>query len=347
MHLTSLLHAGFHKKSLLQALATLTENAASPPVGLILGAGFEDQPNLIDQLENHYTLLGNNAQTVALSKDPAHLLALLKDKGIPHPLTTLTKPQNPEGWIEKRIGGSGGIHICPCSPSEQTSPKKHVDTSPKRYFQRTEIGIPLSVSGVVSSQSFAIGICRQWCSPTSNWPYRFGGIVSPVNVNPDTEARMIDVAVELTRALGLKGFVSFDFLATKNDVLFLEVNPRPSAALDILDDKNGQMFKAHLAACKGQDPTAIITPSSEHKEPTKPARSQAIAYLYADQGQLEIPEDFHWPSWSCDRPMTGTRIKRYRPLVTVTAKAENDIAAENLCRKRLGELERMLYGPGK
>ena len=157
---------------------------------------------------------------------------------------------------------------------------------------------------------------------------------------------MINASLDLTRQLGLKGFNSFDFLITNTDVLFLEINPRPTAALDILDDESGRLFKAHMAACNDKDPSVIVLPENDEQEPETSAQTRAIAYLYAERGALKIPE-IDWPSWARDRPKTGTCINAFRPVATVCATAKNDLEAESLCRKRLGELERLLYASGR
>jgi len=343
--LPSALHAGFRIKSLKKALNTLKANATTPPVGLILGTGFEEHPTLIDALSRDFTILGNTARTVARSKDPSYFLDVLKDLGIAHPKTSLTMPQNPRGWIKKRVGGSGGLHITGNFSNIRPTPDARQGTS-NNFYQRVEMGTPISLAGVVSKRGAAFGVCRQWQNPIPRWPYRFGGIVSPIDIPHETEAYMINSGLDLTRRLGLKGFVSFDFMITQTDILLLEINPRPTAALDILDGPQGHMFKAHISACHDQDPSIIVLPRNSKTAPELINHTHAIAYLYADHGALQIP-DIAWPSWAGDRPKPGTHVNAHRPLATVSATAKSDLEAENLCRKRLGELENLLYAPGR
>ena len=44
------MQTGFHTKSLIQALDALASAAPSPPIGLVLGSGFEDKPRLVAAL---------------------------------------------------------------------------------------------------------------------------------------------------------------------------------------------------------------------------------------------------------------------------------------------------------
>ncbi len=66
--------------------------------------------------------------------------------------------------------------------------------------------------GIVSKQSNAFAISRQWTSPLPRRPYRYGGSAGSLMVDEDLEARLISMALELADELDLVGLVSFDFL---------------------------------------------------------------------------------------------------------------------------------------
>ncbi len=98
-------------------LAALDDLAAlaGNPVGLILGSGFEDAPDLIARLSARHRLIGASAGTVAALKDPEAFAALCARLGVPHPAVTAAPPADPAGWLVKRAGGSGGSHIRPAT----------------------------------------------------------------------------------------------------------------------------------------------------------------------------------------------------------------------------------------
>src|SRR5262249_39058348 len=131
------------------------------------------------------------------------------------------------------------------------------------------------------------------------------------------------------------GLVSFDFLNTNGVPCLLEINPRPGATIDVFDDANGSLFKAHLAA--GQGRPISLSP---------PAAARAMGVLYADRGPL-TPGGVSWPAWSADRPLPGTRIPPYRPVATVFGQGADATAAEWNCRQRLDELAHMLYSQAR
>jgi len=325
--LESVGRTGFRQRPLLAALDAVTLKAEAPPIGLVLGSGFEAEPKLVAALAQRYQLLGNGPAAIARSKNPATFFPLLKKLGVPYPETQLEVPRDATGWLSKRTGGSGGAHIIPCS-SETTARRGH-------YFQRRIKGTTLSVLAIAEQGGVHIvGISRQWCTETEPKPYRYGGAAGPLHPSRGVEAAMISAVEAVVRALKLVGLLSLDFMLTDGVTYLLDVNPRPGATLDIFDDADGSLFCAHIAACAG-DKVALPC------QPVPGARAAAI--LYADQSALTAPR-LAWPNWVADRPQPGTRIPHARPIATVFGEGADAAAAELKCRQRLDELAHMLYG---
>ncbi len=319
---------GFRTKQTLAALDELVAHAPSPSIGLVLGSGFEDRPRLVSVLARRYRLIGNDAATITRCKDPAALAALLDAHAIAHPPTRIAPPDDPTGWISKRIGGSGGTHILPATSG---APR-----SARRYYQQHLDGTPTSLLALATHGGMHfIGFSQQWPVGSGPRPYRYAGAVGPVRLAAAVEKAMTAAARKLCTELGLVGLVSFDFIVACDTPHLLEINPRPGATLDVFDDEAGTLFKAHLAACDGSAPQL---PAS--------AGSRAAAILYADPGALLVNR-VDWPVWTADRPAPGTRIPRYRPIATVFASAPTPDAALGNCRQRLAELGEMLYAQAR
>jgi len=251
------------------------------------------------------------------------LSALLDRLAIAHPETQLRAPDNPAGWLSKRIGGSGGTHVAAAE----------TERGARRYYQRHLDGLPHSVLGIACGGHMQmIGISRQWAVGGGPRPYRYGGAVGPVEVAAGAAAAMRSAAEKLCAELKLTGLVSFDFLLAGETACLLEINPRPGATLDVFDDAGGSLFRAHVAAAMGETPQVTV-----------PADVRAAAILYADQGPLDIGLE-PLPEWTADRPSPGTHIPRYRPIATVYGSGATPDAALGSCRQRLDELGQMLYG---
>ncbi len=318
---------GFRQRPLLAVLEGLQREAAQPVIGLVLGSGFEHAPELVSELAERYPLIGNGAEAIARSNDPATFFPLLEKLGIPHPETCLGAPHDTAGWLCKRTGGSGGAHITRCT--RKTTARRG------RYFQRHIEGAALSVLAIAEhGRVHVAGLSRQWCTDTEPKPFRYGGAAGPFSPGGNIDAGMYAAVEAVSRALGLVGLVSFDFILADGVTYLLDVNPRPSATLDIFDDASGALFLAHIAACAGENAALPAAPV---------AGARAAAILYADQGPLTINR-LSWPSWVADRPRPGTRIPSARPIATAFGAGPTAAEAELKCRQRLDELAHMLYG---
>lgn len=328
------MQTGFRTKPLIAALEDLSRTSRTKPVGLVLGSGFEDKPRLVAALASRFRLLGSDAATYKACKDPRVFFPLLDKLGISHPETRTAPPADPAGWISKRVGGSGGRHIRNANAQSLARPR--------RYFQKLLYGERISASLLVSPVGIIVFQSRQWTSPTPAMPFRYGGAVSLPSEDTPTQFAVLDAATRLAEALGLRGQVSVDCIVDGGQVNVLEVNPRPGATLDVFDDKSGRFFKNHVFLCAG----GIIEDVEDPDISDETWSEAAAAILHADRGSITLGE-IPWPDWSADRGAPGTFIPLGAPLATVLAEAPTADAAEALARKRLAELEDLIYGHAK
>ena len=324
--LPNAVRTGFSAKPLFAAIDTLIAQASTPPIGIVLGSGFEDRPKLIDSLDKRYRLLGTRGETVAELKDPERFFPLLKQLGIPHPPTSLQAPEDPTGWIAKRTGGAGGAHIRDLASLR----KPH----PQHYFQRRLDGEPMSVLAIAAQGGVAMELSRQWVSPSARKPFRYGGAAIAEYAEAPHEQQMVTAAATLIELLDPVGLVSFDFIVNDGTAYLLEVNPRPGATLDVFDDLKGSLFRAQVEAGLGNGLW------QDRELPN--VQSRASALLYADRGAA-MARDFDWPDWVSDRPMPGTVIPPEQPIATVHAGGASTQDAETLVRARLSTLADLVY----
>lgn len=304
---------GFARSALLAALDRLAEGRTV--VGVVTGAGFEDRPGLLRAIGARYVLLGNAPATVAAIKDPFVFAATCARAGISHPPVHAARP-NGEGWLRKRVGGSGGRHVV-------VAPRAG-GVRRGRYYQRRVAGEPVSATFLAGEGSCRVlGFSRQWAAPTLRRPFRYGGAVRPA---PITAGRSQELCAALTRLVpqtGLRGLNSADFLMRDDGFDLLEVNPRPGAALDIFADKDGALFGLHVRASAGVVADSVLC--------WPDASAAAVVYAPAD---IRVPRDFVWPDWTADRQPPGDPVPRGAPLCTVLAEAADAGAAEACVRDR-------------
>lgn len=328
------MRTGFRAKPLISALDALVAAAPMPPIGLVLGSGLEDKPRLVEILDRRYTLIGCNVSALRACKDPNVFFPLLDRLGIAHPETRTTPPDHADGWLTKRIGGSGGRHVRRCSTQARAKPRG--------YFQRCIEGQRISMSAVIAdgvALDTTLDMTRQWCAPARAHPFRYGGAVRLPWSGTAAERDMLAAVSKLAQAFELKGLVSFDFVVGDDDMpSLLELNPRPGASLDVIDDAEGSRFHAHVLGCR-TGRTATFPKSADHL-------AKAAAILHADKGQVTLGA-MAWPDWAADRGAPGTRVALGQPLATVFADGPTADAAEALARARLVELESLIYETAK
>ncbi|MBV9630649.1 MAG: ATP-grasp domain-containing protein, partial [Xanthobacteraceae bacterium] len=194
VRLASGLDRGMHAPEVIAALQTLSEQ--EDPCGVVWGSGFEDRPGLLGDIARGWKLIGNGPDVVEHVKHPMLLAKLCRSCNIPYPDTQMDPPEDPRGWLIKRIGGSGGTHIRDAaeavtsprlrgevdarsaagegaSPSTQTrgdapspgllrnptSPRKRGEVKPALasfYYQRRVAGEPISALVVADGKAALI-----------------------------------------------------------------------------------------------------------------------------------------------------------------------------------------------
>jgi predicted ATP-grasp superfamily ATP-dependent carboligase len=321
----------FDRRALLAAAAELAPAAQS--AGLVYGSGFEGRTALLGRLAEGRRLCGNTPEVVAAIKDPRQFFPLLQRLGIAHPEVRFQAPPDPADWLIKHPGGAGGAQV------------RHASQRPARggsYYQRFEAGRTLSVLILADgARALVLGYNEQWTTTARpGTPFLFGGAVSHAALPPELTHAIADRLQALVAATGLVGLNGVDFILRDSEWLVLEVNPRPTATVELYDpDYARGLFDAHLRACAG-DLLPLAAPSGV---------ARAMAVVIAAAGGT-VPIEFGFPAWCRDLPAPGMRFAAGDPICTVHADAPDAAGATALVRTRQASLEQTSLlataGPG-
>ena len=306
-------------------LFTQLRRHAGPDTPLVLGTGFEDAPDLVARLAAGFRLAGSGAETIAALKEPFGFARRLAELGIPHP--RLFSGPAPRGVhaLEKRAGGAGGSHVRPAARARGAG----------WYLQERVAGHSVSALFLGNGRAARLlAFSEQWCAPTDDAPFRYGGCAGPLRLEPDL-VREIDAALSrLTAGFGLRGLASADLLVEGERWRLVEVNPRPGATLDIFDAPPlPPLLRLHLAACAGTLPDLpLLVPGTG-------VEARAAGLFYAPAA-IEVRDAL--PFWAADRPARGTRIAAGEPVCTVQATGPDLADARALLARRMDHLSRAL-----
>ncbi|WP_029354016.1 ATP-grasp domain-containing protein [Bosea sp. 117] len=304
---------------------------ATGDLPVVLGTGFEQSPELVERIGHDFRLVGNGSRTLAFLKEPVVFMRLTANLGIPYP-TVFTGPA-PEGvrTLEKRVGGSGGWHV-----REAQAPR-----GPGWYVQEYVEGDTFSALFLGNGrEARLLAFSQQWCAPTDEAPFRYGGAAGPVAIDAATRAGISTALDRLVYATGLVGLASADLVRTETGWTLLEINPRPGATLDVFDHEPlPPLLTLHFAACEGR------LPDLAPLEPADVETARAAAVFYAP-APFEMRLD-PLPDWVADRPPQGTRIETGEPVCTVLAEGRTAEEARETVAQRISELWQALSRAGR
>ena len=296
----------------LRALETLS--AGMEPIGLAY-SGIEDRPDVLEIAAERYGVLGNGAAVVRRVKDPYQLASLCRACAVPHP--EIGRTPGDGAWVEKRAGAAGGGHIRPARPGR---------VRPPRYVQRRVAGEPVSALFLADGRGNArvLGFTAQWAVPSPGHPFSWGGAVRPAPLDPALAAAMTAAVERLAAAASLVGLNGADFLVRADGFDLLEINPRPSASMDVFPDPGGDLFRWHVELCRG---------GHLPHTPAPPARAHALAMAYTRR-RVVLDVGFEWPGWASDRQRPGVPVEAGAPLCGARAESETPEEARALAIER-------------
>ncbi|SFG68257.1 ATP-grasp domain-containing protein [Methylobacterium gossipiicola] len=309
----------------LDALAALCDR---PPLGIVLGSGFEGAPDLMAAIAGRFRLLGATPEAVTRLKDPLAFADLCARHGIPHPTVTRDPVEDRPAWLLKQAGGSGGTHIRAATAGP---------APPGAYFQARVPGRAHALSFLADGRDLAVvGLTEQWCTPSPRRPFRYAGALMRARdeeqaLPPRMVDRIIDAVSRLVAATGLRGLASADLLVSGEEWWLTEINPRPGATLDVLDRRPTPLLTRHIAASLGRL-TAIEA---------VPVDAAATEICYAATGYAPMPP-FDWPAFVRDRPRSGTTVARDAPLCTLFAAGPDSAATREKLRGRAADIRARL-----
>ena len=288
-------------------LSALVDAAVAEPAGsVVYGASFENHPALVARLAERHTLLGNPPETLRAVRDPARLAAVVPD----FPRTSFTASvDRSRRWLRKPLRGGGGTRVRDWRGGALPA---------GTYLQERIDGLPCSAAAVADGvDAVVLGVTEQLVGRREFGVrgYRWCGNITPPRLEPEAllrEARAI--CSRVAGAFGLRGLFGVDFIWDGRRAWTLEVNPRPTASLELFTGVDP--FDAHLRGCAGELPRV---------EASWGTAGKAIVFATED---VTIGDSERWLAQGVrDVPHPGERISAGHPICTVLTTAADPLAA--------------------
>jgi predicted ATP-grasp superfamily ATP-dependent carboligase len=316
-------------------LAAVRAARAVPAELVAYTSNFENYPTAVEKLARGRKLLGNPPTVLTRVRNPFELMRVLSRRGFTTPHTRATPPaarQAPGWWLLKprRSGGGHGTRVW---RRGEPVPRTH-------YLQERIAGTPGSIVFAADGRrAVTLALTRQLVGDARLGAHGFrycGSLVgNPVGILRRAE-RLLEtaesMAAVLTAEFGLIGLNGLDFVLRDGVPYPIEVNPRYSASMELLEGAQGlSMFETHAAACSGRLPTRGFA--------TTGIEGKAIVFARRD---VILGDTRRWVDHDsyADIPHPGERIRRGHPICTVFARASEAPGCHRLLLRRAASVYR-------
>jgi predicted ATP-grasp superfamily ATP-dependent carboligase len=271
--------------------------------------GFENLPDLVAEMSRDCELLGNSPASLRAVRDPSRLREVVCSIGMetPQMLPPGTQPDPGLRWLRKPRKSGMGHAI---EPWESIVPD-----DPDSVVQRWVEGIPHSASFIAHGHDAQVFAVTQQLSGDPNFGAHGFAYVGNLLI-PKPDAVLVEslnvLATTLTQAFGLVGLNGIDFMVHGEYLSILEVNPRYSASMELVEEAEAwPLFLWHTAGCRRQA-LPVLPERHDHTVFGK-------AIVYARRDGL-LPDTTRWPAKGRrDVPHAGGPIRAGFPICTVTA----------------------------
>jgi uncharacterized protein len=246
------LHRDFHVRYSAQELYSAGLKLSFDAVVYI--SDLENHSEIIYQWDLNSRVLGNPPQVVKAVRNWAQLFAGLRGAGFSTPETIFCgakrKLDPKRRWLIKPLL-SGGGHGIAFLQKERLSDSQYM-------LQEFLPGKPCSISFIANGREcVVIGITEQLVGlrPLGSQGFRYCGnlLPCPEAIDPDVGKRILDqarlLAAFLTKEFGLTGANGIDVMLDGDRISLLEVNPRYSASMELIERAYGlPVFHLHVQA---------------------------------------------------------------------------------------------------
>jgi predicted ATP-grasp superfamily ATP-dependent carboligase len=305
--------------------------------------GLEAHPQLIRQLEQYRPLWGNGPGVLSRIRDPDVLAKAAREVGLRAPAVSRQGRQSPGPgrWLIKPLAGSGGTGI---SFWTERAVKQRGDVYLQEYIEGTPAA---ALYAATANGTTLLGISRQLVG--EDWlhtpPFRYCGNIGPLPVAPTLQRNMERLGQELTFRTQARGLFGIDGILAEDSFWPVEVNPRYTASVEVLEYATGLRALQHHRG-----------PFDDSVQAASPRRADGVvgkAILYA-RGNVMFPCDGPWretldapaveemPSFA-DIPHAGESMEARRPVLTLLCRAATMAACVEALREKVEAVERKLY----
>lgn len=306
---------------------------------VIYGASLENHPAEVTRLAQGRRLLGNTPEVLKQVRNPIRLATTLRAGGFAFPETFKPEPDlkldSGRRWLWKPLRSGGGHSIRPWRDGRQPD---------GGVLQEQLTGTVGSAAFVADGQeAVLLGLTEQlvgWQAFAASG-FRYCGNLIPPRLSADELNTLLlesqSLVTYLTKTFGLRGLNGLDFVWHRGRVWTLEINPRPSASLELIDTLYDiRVLDAHIRSFDG------YLPQFDLAQVLLNGSAAGKAILYAAQ-DVTIGFTSDWTTRGIrDVPHPGERIEPQHPICTLLTTDATPAACLEQLQKKATEVKNWL-----
>ncbi len=313
-----------------------------PCDAVVYEASFDNHPGAVRTLADGRALWGNPPAVLMRARDPRRLADVVRGAGLlaGGPQVRFTRPAPGErgAWMLKPLHSGGGEGIVVW--------RRGAAVPRGSYLQQRIIGVAGSIVFAADGRdAVPLGLSRILAGEKRFGADGFrycGNILAPAG---DTQFPVDDRLLEgaallaclVTRAFGLIGVNGIDFIARRGVPHGIEVNPRYTAAMELVERAYGvSVFDVHAKACMGVLPTFDLA-AARRRAPEAVGKAILYARRPVAVGDTRL--------WLADRDVRdisppGTRFAPRDPICTIFARGRTAAGCHSALARRAAGMYR-------
>lgn len=290
---------------------------AQAPMGPVLyTGGLENYPQFLEQVQELLPIAGITGASLKKCRDVADWSEFLGRKGlrVPKVLPSGVPPLKQLLWLAKpeKSGGGKGIF------------KSQTAAEPGYFLQEF-------IKGQSKSAIFCFGMegprllgtslqipPQEWLHSTQ---FQYSGNIGPLEPCLKEKQELEQIAHHLTEYCQPKGLLNLDYILAGDRVVPLEINPRYSASMELIEYSTGQSLICQHLEASGWHHLAT------HESPTLPQSMLLLGKaIYYSPAPFKFPASFKGYSqkkdcWQipefADIPHPNQKIEANQPVLTI------------------------------
>jgi predicted ATP-grasp superfamily ATP-dependent carboligase len=314
---------------------------ASPPGPWMYTGALENHAALVDRIASGRTLWGNPGAVLRRARDPFAVADALAGAGLPFARVWDDPAGLPRDGsvLVKPIASAAGRAIRPLGADGDPPPERV-------YYQERLSGPSFGAVFLARGPGGPVelaGLAEHWPGPGFAWR----GCLGPIPADEGRRLALGRLGATFAAAFGLAGLFGVDLVERDGVLVPVEVNPRYTASVEVIERATGRSWMAgHRAAFEGGDvPEPPAAPTARPRVVGKlivTAPGPAIAP--ALDGWGAVGDDGAVPRIA-DVPTEGTRFDAGEPVLTLLQASASLEACRASLARRLAAWEARLRRP--